>query len=274
MQNILLRNNVNILGEGTKTIVFGHGFGCAQNIWQLMIPYFEKDYRIVLFDYVGSGNSDFTAYDPERYKDLHGYAKDLLEILDTLNIGPVIFVGHSVSGMIGLLASIQKPEYFESLIMLSPSPRYLNDKPAYYGGFDESDVKELLRMMEKSFIGWASLNAAGLMNNPDRPILAKRLEDAFCAEDPLIMRNFAEATFLSDHRKDLPNVTVPSLIIQCSLDSVVPIEVGDYLHENIKNSVLEVMESKGHYPNISEPKKTTDIILKFLSSATSTGKNL
>lgn len=264
MQDILFRNNVHIIGEGEKTIVFGHGFGCDQNIWALMIPYFHKEYRIVLFDYVGSGESDFTAYDQERYKDLHGYSKDLIEILDALNMGKVIFVGHSVSSMIGLLASIERPEYFEELIMIGPSPRYINEMPDYYGGFDDKDVSELLNMMEMNFLGWASINAASVMGNADKPMIVQHLEKTYAAGDPIIMRNFAEATFLSDHRKDLPKVKVPSLIIQCSEDSVVPIEVGKYLHENIKGSKLNVMEVKGHYPNLSEPKETSEVIINYL----------
>lgn len=270
MKNMLLRNNVNITGKGKKTIVFGHGFGCDQNIWKLMIPYFEDHYRIVLFDYVGSGSSDMTAYNAERYNNLHGYAQDLLEILEAQGNNPVIFVGHSVSSMIGALASIQRRECFESIIMIGPSPRYINEKPDYFGGFDKNDVSELLKMMEMNFVGWARMNAAALMNNPDRPELAQRLEETFSAEDPVIMKNFAEATFLSDHRKDLSKVEVPSLIIQCSEDSVVPIEVGKYLHENIRNSTLVVTEAKGHYPNLSQPKETAEIILKYLAATNST----
>lgn len=266
MENILLRNNVNIIGKGKKTIIFGHGFGCDQNIWQFMTPFFQKEYRIVLFDYVGSGKSDLKVYDIERYKNLYGYAQDLIEIIEALGSNPMIFVGHSVSSMIGLLASIQNPEYFETLIMLSPSPRYINEMPEYYGGFDDNDVIELIKMMEMNYVGWASMNAAALMNNPDRPILAQHLEKTFSEEDPVIMRNFAEATFFSDHRKDLPKVTVPALIIQCSDDSVVPIEVAHYLHNNIKDSKLEVMGAKGHYPNLSQPEETSRLIIKYLSS--------
>lgn len=265
MNNIQSRNNVKVIGEGKKTIVFGHGFGCDQKVWDFLISYFEKDYRIVLFDYVGSGESDMAAYNEERYKNLEGYSMDILEILDELNLGPVVFIGHSVSGMIGLLASIEKPEYFETLIMICPSSRYINDKPDYLGGFDDNDVKELLKMMEMNFVGWATMNAVALMNTPEQPMLAQHLKETFCKENSSIMRNFAKATFLSDHRCDLPKATVPSLIIQCSEDSVVPIEAANYLHENLKSSTLKVMDAKGHYPNISRPKETADIILQYLS---------
>ncbi|WP_297422922.1 alpha/beta hydrolase [Clostridium sp.] len=264
MNNIQARNNVKIIGGGKTTIVFGHGFGCDQKIWDFLIPYFEKDNRIVLFDYVGSGKSDMSAYDEERYKNLEGYSKDILEILDELDLGSVVFIGHSVSGMIGLLAAIEKPEYFKTLVMICPSSRYLNDKPDYFGGFGENDVKELLKMMEMNFIGWATMNAAALINAPEQPMLADHLKETFCKENSFIMRDFAKATFLSDHRCDLPKLTVPSLIIQCSEDSVVPIEAANYLHENLKNSILRVMDTKGHYPNISSPKETADIILQYL----------
>ena len=265
MQNVLLRNNVTILGEGKQILLFGHGFGCSQGIWEPMIPYFTKHFKIVLFDYVGSGNSDCSSYDANRYSNLYGYAKDLLEILEALNSEPVIFIGHSVSSMIGLLASIEKPEYFKSLIMISPSARYLNDLPGYYGGFQESDILELLHMMEKNFVGWATASAAALINTPEQPALAKRLEESFHAEDPVIMRNFAEATFLTDNRKELPKVTVPTLIIQCSEDSIVPIEAARYLHEQIKNSTLRVVGAKGHYPQLSCPEETSEVILSYLN---------
>jgi Predicted hydrolases or acyltransferases (alpha/beta hydrolase superfamily) len=265
MNNIQSRNNVKIIGEGKKTIMLGHGFGCDQKIWDFLIPYLKKDYRIVLFDYVGSGKSDVAAYNEERYTNLEGYSKDIMEILNELNIGPVIFVGHSVSGMISLLAAIDKPQYFETLIMICPSSRYLNDKPDYVGGFDDSDVKELLKMMEMNFVGWATMNATALMNVPEQPMLAEKLKETFCKENSFIMRNFAKATFLSDHRCDLPKLIVPSLIIQCSEDSVVPIEAANYLHKNLKNNILRVMDTKGHYPNISSPRETADIILQYLS---------
>lgn len=266
MDNILIRNNVKIIGEGTKTIVFGHGFGCDQNVWNFITPYFISEYKIVLFDYVGSGNSDLKAYDINRYKNLFGYAEDLLEVLGVLKSDPVIFVGHSVSSMIGLLASLKKPEYFQALVMIGPSPRYINDLPQYYGGFSENDVKELLKMMEMNYTGWASLNAANFMNNPERPILGKKLEEIFTAENPVIMSNFARATFLSDHRGDLMKTTLPCLIVQCSEDSIVPVEVAEYLHKNIKNSELEIIEVKGHYPHISEPIVTSDLIKRYVSS--------
>lgn len=265
MQNILKRNNVNILGKGSKAIVFGHGFACDQNVWNAIIPYFENDYCIVLYDYVGSGKSDVNAYDEKRYNSLYGYANDVLEILEALKLDKIIFVGHSVSAMIGILASIKQPEFFESLILVGGSSRYLNDEPHYYGGLDECDIKELLEMMEMNFTGWATISAAAVMNNPDRPILTENLIKTFTKEDPVIMKNFADAIFLSDYRQDLVKVTVPSLIIQCSEDSIVPLEAAQYMHDNLQNSQLIVMKATGHYPHLSNPQETVMLINDYLS---------
>lgn len=266
MQNILKRNNVNIVGEGQKTIVFGHGFACDQTIWNSILPYFKKDYRIVLYDYVGSGKSDITAFDKNRYNTLHGYSKDLLEILEALNLDKIIFVGHSVSAMIGLLASIKKPELFEAMILIGSSARYLNDEPNYHGGFDERDVQELIEMMEMNFTGWATAAAAIFMNNPDRHSLTENLIKTYTDENPVIMKNFAEATFLSDHRQDLPLVTVPSFIMQCSEDSVVPLQAAQYLQEHLPNNRFVLMNSTGHYPHLSNPEETIMLIKNYIKS--------
>lgn len=263
MNEIMLRNNVRIFGEGEKTIIFAHGFGCDQNIWKYVTPHFTSEYRIILFDYVGSGKSDIKAYQPERYKTLHGYAQDLREILEALQVDSAVFIGHSVSGMIGVLTSIQRPDLFKCLIMIGPSPRYLNDEPEYFGGFNDNDVKEILDIMEMNFVGWASLNAPILIDYPER--LSQQLESSFIAQDPVIMRYFAEATFLSDHRKELLQVTVPSLILQCAEDSIVPIQVGHYLHKNLQNSTLHVIDAKGHYPCLSHPDETAGVIKDYLA---------
>ncbi|KMY55825.1 hypothetical protein AC623_19345 [Bacillus sp. FJAT-27231] len=266
MENILVRNNVKVFGQGEKTIVFGHGFGCDQNMWRFVAPQFEKEYRVVLFDYVGSGKSDLTAYSYERYGTIEGYVKDLLEVMEALNAGKVIFVGHSISAMIGMMASIRRPEYFECLIMVGPSPRYLNDESGYYGGFEREDVEELLDMMEMNFVGWASYLAPLALNNSDRPLLTKELETSFCSTDPAVTRKFAEVTFFSDHRGDLEKVETPSLILQCSEDSIVPVGVGKYLESHLKNSTFRLMEAKGHYPHLSHPEETVRLIKEYLSS--------
>ncbi|MBM7648192.1 sigma-B regulation protein RsbQ [Bacillus ectoiniformans] len=267
MKEVFTRNNVRVIGEGERTIIFAHGFGCDQNMWRFIVPHFVEEFRVVLFDHVGSGKSDLSAYNQEKYKTLHGYAEDLIDILDALDIKKTIFVGHSVSSMIGMLAALQKPEYFEKLVMIGPSPRYLNDIPGYFGGFEQNDVMELLDMMEMNFIGWASFLAPMAMHNPERPHLAQELETSFCSADPAIARKFAEATFFSDHRSDLQKLSTPSLILQCSEDSIVPIEVGEYLHNRLANSTLQLMEAKGHYPHLSHPEETTHYIKEYLSSS-------
>lgn len=263
MENIVVRNNVTILGQGDQPLIFAHGFGCDQNMWRFITPAFMDKYKIILFDYVGSGNSDINAYSSEKYQSLQGYVQDLLDIIETLSLQNSIFVGHSISAMIGLLASIQHPDYFKKLIMIGPSPCYLNDD-GYRGGFERSDIAELLDMMEMNFTGWASYMAPIAMSNPEQPALTQELKQTFIAADPIIAKEFAEVTFLSDHRSELPKVSVPSLIIQCSEDSIVPIGVGDYLHQHLKNSTLQLMEAKGHYPHISHPNETIQCIADFL----------
>lgn len=263
MENIVVRNNVTILGHGDQPLIFAHGFGCDQNMWRFITPAFMDKYKIILFDYVGSGNSDINAYSSEKYQSLQGYVQDLLDIIETLSLQNSIFVGHSISAMIGLLASIQHPDYFKKLIMIGPSPCYLNDN-GYRGGFERSDIAELLDMMEMNFTGWASYMAPIAMSNPEQPALTQELKQTFIAADPIIAKEFAEVTFLSDHRSELPKVSVPSLIIQCSEDSIVPISVGDYLHQHLKNSTLQLMEAKGHYPHISHPNETIQCIADFL----------
>ena len=264
MTDVLVRNNVKVTGKGDKTIVFAHGFGCDQSMWRYIVPFFEGNYRVVLFDYVGSGNSDLTAYDFEKYSTLHGYVQDILDVIEALDLKEVIFIGHSVSSMIGMLATIERPDYFEKLIMVGPSPRYLNEGDNYHGGFEKSDVEDLLAMMEMNFVGWASFMAPLAMKNPEVPELSIELEKSFNSSNPLITRQFAETTFFSDHRTDLVKATVPTLILQCSDDSIVPIEVGQYLQHNMKNSTLRLIEAKGHYPHISHPKETVSCINEFL----------
>ncbi|PQP85133.1 alpha/beta hydrolase [Paenibacillus sp. PCH8] len=265
--DVLVRNNVKVLGSGSQTIVFAHGFGCDQDMWRYIVPAFSENYRVVLFDYVGSGESQINYYDTVKYSNLEGYAQDVLEIMEALELRDTIFVGHSVSSMIGMLASIQNPKHFKQIVMLGPSPRYVNDLPSYYGGFDRNDIDELLEMMQMNFIGWASYLAPIVMNHPERKDLAEELEKSFCSRNPHIARQFAEVTFLSDCRIDLERATVPTLILQCSDDSIAPVEVGDYLHAHLKNSRLQQMSAKGHYPHLSQPEETIRMIKEYLTSA-------
>ena len=258
------RNNVVIRGHGTQPMLFAHGFGCDQSMWRFVTPAFEDDYRIVLFDYVGSGKSDWSAYDPQRYGTLEGYAQDVLEICRALDLRDVIFVGHSVSSIVGILAANQEPERFSNLILIGPSPRYINDAD-YVGGFERADIEGLLDTMERNYLGWASFLTPIIMKNPDRPELTKELEASFCSTDPDIARRFAEATFYSDNREDLPKVRVPSLVLQCSEDAIAPPEVGEYMHRHLSDSTFRVMEATGHCPHMSHPEETVRLMKEYLA---------
>jgi sigma-B regulation protein RsbQ len=257
------RNNVKIFGKGTQPMMFAHGFGCDQNMWRFITPAFEDDYRIVLFDYVGAGKSDISKYNPERYSSLQGYSQDVLEICEELQLNEIIFVGHSVSSMIGLLAAVDKPEYFSNIIMVGPSPCYINDE-GYVGGFEKKDIEGLLETMEKNYIGWANFLAPAIMGNKERPHLGEELTQSFCSTDPVIANQFAKATFFSDNRKDLLKLKTPSLVLQCSEDIIAPMEVGNFLHQNLPFSTLKVMKATGHCPHISEPEETIELIKEYL----------
>jgi len=258
------RNNVKVFGQGQTPMLFAHGFGCDQNMWRFLTPAFEKDFRIILFDYVGAGKSDRSAYNQQRYANLNGYAQDILDICSAYELRDVVFVGHSVSSMIGILAAIKQPHFFSKLILVGPSPCYIND-PEYVGGFNRSDVEELLSTMEKNYIGWANFLAPVIMKNPDRPELGEELTQSFCSTDPIVAREFAKATFFSDNRKDLENVMHPSLILQCSEDVIAPLEVGYYLKKHIRNSELKILQATGHCPHMSSPGETIEAIQEYLN---------
>jgi len=265
---IVARNNVHVLGRGTQPMLFAHGFGCDQNMWRFVAPAFQDDYRIVLFDYVGSGKSDISAYDPERYSSLDGYAQDVLDVCHALELRDVIFVGHSVSSMIGVLAANREPALFDRLVMVGPSPRYINDAPDYNGGFDRADIEGLLETMEKNYIGWSNFLAPAIMKNPDRPELSAELETSFCSTDPVIARRFAEATFFADNRADVAVLRRPSLIMQCSDDIIAPNAVGEYLHRVTPDSTLALLSATGHCPHMSHPEETIRVIRNYLRLGT------
>ncbi len=266
-KNVIQRNNVKISGSGKQPMLFAHGFGCDQNMWRFVIPAFEKSYRIISFDYVGAGKSDLRAYNSERYSNLNGYAQDVLEICRELELADVVFVGHSVSSMIGVLAAIKEPRYFADLILIGPSPCYINDGE-YTGGFERKDIEELLDTMDRNYIGWANFLAPAIMKNADRPELSQELTQSFCSTDPRIAREFAAATFFSDNRQDLLKVTTPSLILQCSEDIIAPLAVGDFLHAHLKNSELKVMKATGHCPHMSHPEETIELMKAYLRERT------
>jgi sigma-B regulation protein RsbQ len=266
MTDVLTRNNVRVSGNGTRPMLFAHGFGCDQQMWRFVTPAFEADYRVVLFDYVGSGKSDLTAWDPQKYSTLDGYAQDVIDICEALDLRDVIFVGHSVSSMIGVLAANRAPERFSRLIMVGPSPRYINDT-GYVGGFERADIEGLLDLMDRNYIGWANFLAPVIMKNDERPQLTEELRESFCSTDPKITRRFAETTFFADNRDDLPRVRIPSLIMQCSEDAIAPVEVGSYLHRTLPQSTLRMMKATGHCPHVSHPEETIEAIARYLSAA-------
>lgn len=265
--DILARNNVRVTGCGTRPLVFAHGFGCDQNMWRFTTPAFEEDFRVVLFDHAGSGRSDPRAYDYERHGTLHGYAQDVIDICKALDLQDVVFVGHSVSSMIGLLASLREPGLFTRFVLIGPSPCYVNHPPDYVGGFERSDIEELLGMMEKNYIGWASFFAPVVMGNAEQPEMAQELEGSFCSTDPDTALRFARVTFFADNRADLPKVTVPSLIMQCAEDIIAPLEVGHYLHRHLSGSTLKLMEATGHCPHLSHPAETVALIRQYVSES-------
>jgi sigma-B regulation protein RsbQ len=262
--NTITRNNVHISGKGKQPIIFAAGFGCDQTVWQEISPVFEEDYKIVLFDYVGLGKSDLTAFEPTKYSSLSGYVQDLLDVCSALDLRDAIFVGHSVSSMIGLLASLQTPEYFSRLIMIGPSPCYLNDPPEYFGGFEKEDLLGLIDMMQKNYIGWANAFSSTLLNTSKRSDVAADLEDRFCSTDPNIMNSFAKACFFADNRKDISNIKIPSLILQCAEDVISPKAVGEYLKDNMPNSTITYMNALGHCPHMSDPEETIQVINNYL----------
>jgi sigma-B regulation protein RsbQ len=264
MVDSLRRHNVKVMGRGTRPMVFAHGFGCDQNMWRSVTPTFEADYKVVLFDYVGHGGSDFSAYDRGKYDSLRGYTEDLLEICRDLGLRDVIFVGHSVSATIGIAAAIAEPERFSSLILVGPSPCYINEGE-YVGGFTRESIDELLDFLDSNHLGWSSAMAPAIMGNADRPELGLELANSFCRTDPQVAKQFARVTFLSDNREDLRKVAVPSLILQCSDDIIAPVCVGEYVHRSLKGSTLEVLKATGHCPHLSAPAETIAAMKKFLA---------
>ena len=265
MPDLARRNHVRLGGEGRTTIMFAHGFGCDQHMWRLLEPTYAQRYRTLLFDHVGSGQSDLAAYDRATYDSLHGYARDVIELIDAFADGPVLFVGHSVSAMIGMLAAIARPDAFAAQLMIGPSPCYINDGD-YVGGFSRGDIEGLLATLESNYLGWSSSMAPAIMGAPDQPELGVELTNSFCRTDPEIAAQFARVTFLSDHRADLPRLHTPTLIVQCHDDLIAPRAVGEYMHRVLPDSTLAVIDNVGHCPHLSAPCACTAAIDSFLAA--------
>lgn len=259
------RHNVNVAGTGPATMVFAHGFGCDQNMWRLMAPFYEDRYRTIRYDLVGSGRSELSAYDHARHGSLQGHADDLVEMLREFAEGPVVFVGHSVAAMIGVLAANTAPELFEAHVMLGPSPCYINDGD-YVGGFSREDIDSLLETMEGNYLGWSSTMAPAIMGAPGQPELAEELTNSFCRTDPDIAAHFARVTFLSDNRGDLSRLQAPALVLQCSDDIIAPRPVGDYLQRTLPNATLRIIENVGHCPHLSAPCASMAAMDEFLEA--------
>lgn len=246
-------------------MLFAHGFGCDQNMWRFVAPAFHQSHRVVLFDHVGAGKSDASAYDRRKYDTLDGYATDILEICHALRISNVVFVGHSVSAMIGVLAAKREPDLFKALVMVGPSPRYI-DADGYVGGFSRQDIEGLLNSLDSNYLGWSQSMAPVIMGNADRPELGQELTNSFCRTDPEIAAHFARVTFFSDNRQDLGAVRTPALVLQCSEDVIAPASVGEYVHRQMPASRLVFMKATGHCPNLSAPEETIAAIEDFLTS--------
>jgi sigma-B regulation protein RsbQ len=260
----LARNNVMVAGRPDgPPMLFAHGFGCDLNMWRHVTPAFEDTHRIVLFDHVGAGGSDLTAYDQDKYSSLRGYASDILEICAALDLQDVVFVGHSVSAMMGVLAANREPGRFAKLVLVGPSPRYIDDGD-YTGGFSAADIEGLLDSLDSNYLGWSSTMAPVIMGNSDRPELGEELTNSFCRTDPEIARHFARVTFTSDNRADLSTVQVPTLILQCAQDAIAPAAVGAYVNEQVAGSTLVTLDATGHCPNLSAPEQTVAAIRSFL----------
>jgi sigma-B regulation protein RsbQ len=262
--SVLMRNNVMVSGScDAPAMVFAHGFGCDQHMWRFVTPAFEDTHRIVVFDHVGAGGSDLNAYSRERYGTLQGYADDVLQIYRELELTNTIFVGHSVSAMIGILAAMSDPDRFAKLILVGPSPRYIDDDE-YMGGFTHHDIEALLDSLDSNYFGWSQAIAPVIMGNGDRPELASELSNSFCRTDPEIAKHFAAVTFLSDNRDDLHRLKTPTLVLQCAEDTLAPRSVGEYVHGQIPDSELIFMNATGHCPNLSAPAETIAAIKAFL----------
>lgn len=268
MVSIAARHNINMSGQPDgQPILFAHGFGCDQNMWRYVAPRFEDEFRVVLFDHIGAGGSDPSAYDPQRYSSLSGYAEDVVAICTELELRDAVFVGHSVSAMIGVLAAAAAPELFAKLVLIGPSPRYINDDD-YVGGFSVDDINDMFESLESNYLGWSSAMAPVIMGRADRPELGEELTESFCRTDPSIARQFARVTFLSDNREDLPAVATPALVLQCVNDVIAPVSVGEFVCDRMPNASMVLLNATGHCPNLSAPEETAAAIDKFVRRST------
>ena len=265
MNTVTMRNNVKVVGKkNAPVLMLAHGFGCDQNMWRFILPELEYHYQIVLFDYTGSGNSLLTDYTVEKYSTLEGYAKDIIDIIDELQLKAVTIIAHSVSSTIASIASLDRPKIIKKIVMVCPSPCFLNIPPDYQGGFERSDLEELIGLMDKNYIGWANYLAPLVMGRSQSEELIGELSGSFCSTDPIVAKAFAQATFFSDHRHLLQKITCPVQILQSSSDALASISIGYYMAEKIVNSELVVIEAEGHCLHMTNYQKVTQVCLKFI----------
>lgn len=262
---VLSRNNVNITGDGETPVMLAHGFGCDQTMWRFLSPSLSDSHKLVQFDYTGCGKSDVSYYNRERYSDLHGYAEDLIEICEALNLESVNFVGHSVSSIIGLLAANKRPELFASIVMVCPSPCFLNIPPDYQGGFDREDLEELINLMDKNYVGWANYLAPLVMGATNGDEMVRELADSFCSTDPTYLKPFAKATFFSDHRADLKQCRIPCLILQSANDSLADVSIGEYMASLMPSAEIQVIDANGHCLHMTDPSAVAQNFHSFIS---------
>ncbi len=264
--DVIRRNNVKITGSGQQVMLMAHGFGCNQLMWRFLTPELSSQYKIVLFDYVGSGGSNLAAYSRQKYSDLEGYAQDIIDICNTLDLQNVVLVGHSVSSIISLIAAQQIPQRIHSLVMVCPSPCFLNHPPDYLGGFNREDLTELIDLMDKNYIGWAQYLAPLVAGNLDKDFVSNELAESFCSTNPITAKNFAKATFFSDYRSLLPLNNHPVLLLQSQTDALASLFIGDYMHKHTPKSVLQVVEAKGHCLHMTHPQQVAGYIQHFMQS--------
>lgn len=262
--SVLQRHNVNRSGAGGgRPLIFAHGYGCDQNVWQPVASALAADHEVVLYDCAGCGMADPTVYDPVRHATLEGHADDLIAICEAAELDRPVLMAHSVGTMIGVLAAQRRPHLFDSLVLLAPSPSYLNDGD-YVGGFERDDIDRLLDTLDSNHFGWARMMAPVIMGNLDRPELAGALGDSFCRMDPAVARHFARVTFLADHRNALAEVPVPSLLLQCSDDDLAAPSIGEYLARRMPDSELVHLAATGHCPHMSAPAEVVQTVAGFL----------
>jgi sigma-B regulation protein RsbQ len=264
VNDVILRHHITQVGQGTQPMLLAHGFGCDQQMWRFVAPAFAATHRVVLFDHIGCGRADIGAYDEQRHARIEGYADDVCDILRALDLHDVVYVGHSVSAMIGVLAALREPQRFARLVLVGPSPCYLNHPPDYLGGFEPEDIESLLDLMETNLLGWANYLAPAVMGAGHPEALTDELKASFCASDAYITRRFARATFTADHREVLPRLQVPALVIQVAEDAIAPRHVGEYVHARLPHSSLHLIDGVGHCPHLTHPQQTIAAIRHWL----------